>query len=80
MYRLSVRFMIAETFFLTEDSHRISALSLREKLSIHEHELGRCPKNSEIAVIVWTALPWTAGNGVASGKGPSWRHLGCLPD
>ena len=47
MYRLSVRSVIAETFFLTEDSHRISTLSLREKLSLHESDLGLYPKNHE---------------------------------
>jgi urease accessory protein len=54
MYRLSVRSMIAETFFLTEDSHRISALSLRDKLSLHDHELGTYPKNREIREIART--------------------------
>jgi hypothetical protein len=74
MYRLSVRPMITETFFLTEDSHRISTLSLREKLSLHDHELGRCPKNREIAVIartVWgTTFPSPQGM-----KPPAGRHL-----
>ena len=35
--------MIAKTFFLAKGSHRISPLSLREKLSLRDHDNGRCP-------------------------------------
>ena len=38
-----VAVMIAKTFFLAKDSHRISPLSLREELSLRDHDDGRCP-------------------------------------
>jgi hypothetical protein len=68
--------MNTETFFLAEDSHRISTLSLREKLSLHDHKLARCPKNEEIKVTV-ADCPGCAGGdllgqgqGMASGEAP----------
>jgi hypothetical protein len=36
--------MIAKTYFLAKDSHRIGLLSLREKLTLRDHRRGNSPE------------------------------------
>jgi hypothetical protein len=43
--RISSCLMIAKTFFLAKDFHRIGALSLREKISLRDHGVHRYPED-----------------------------------
>ena len=56
--------MIAKTFFLTRDSHRMSTLSLREKLSLRDHGDRRCLAylvyDTKSGAVSWAARPAAA--------------------